>query len=332
MKKKQREVVDDLKDSTLSVPASAIGAISDKFTENLTKQAYNWRRVNGFPTGIKMIDTRIGGLKVGSLTVIGATTGTGKSVFGINLLVNLNRDYNLPVVYIDLENGLVESVERLVKIWHGDLLPEDFFTNERYKEDFKRMADDFDTFTYLSHTEIKNKTKDKIIKIVSYYADQGHKIFLIDPLQLVPAKDLQGFEKQKQMADAIDELKSLAQSKDLVIVVLHHIRKVSSDSNNYVTRVAEVQEPKIRIPTIDDLRGSGEIGDSSTGAWVLARNDNAKNEKDRNMTLLRVVKNRFGAKADVVLEFNPKTLIFRERTIDDDIKELNDLDPLNLGI
>lgn len=315
------DTVDPTVDPKDQTPQSNIFTpyLGERINEKLVDGLFDKSRIEGFSTGYRCIDKIVDGIKVGSLTVLVAGTGMGKSILAINILIHLNRDQGMPVVYIDLENGELEALERIIKMWHGETLPEDFFSNEKYKEDVLRMKDELKTFHYYSHDDYPNVSRDMILKTVRYHARQGAKVFLIDPLECIPAEDV--YDKQREEGIIVRDLKNLAQEEKIAIILCHHFRKTQSGRDVYVGSIEEIETPKVRIPMLDDIRGTSEIGDASTGVWALVRlngGERVQGQKDR--ALFRVLKNRFGDLGDTYLNFESYPLGFYELTTEETIE------------
>lgn len=292
--------------------------LSKRINDGLIEGLFDEKRIIGYPTGYRSIDKIVDGLKVGSLTVLVASTGMGKSILAMNILVHLNRDHKLPVVYIDLENGTLETTERLIKIWNGELLPEDFFQNAKYKSDVVKMREEFSTFHYYSHDDFGHVkiSREIVIKLIRYQAQRGVKVFLIDPLECIPADDV--FDKQREEGLIVRELKNVAQEENIAIILCHHFRKTSSSGRDtFVGSISDVDAPKVRIPTLDDMRGTSEIGDAATGVWALVRLNGADGEASKDRALFRVLKNRFGHLGDTYLNFFTHPLGFKELTTEE---------------
>jgi len=314
---KYKNEINDLENPQALVAISAKEKIepslSKRIDDEIVTGLFDPNRIDGFPTGYRSIDKIVDGLKVGSLTVLVASTGMGKSILAMNILVHLNRDHKMPVVYIDLENGTLETTERLIKIWQGDNLPTDFFKDPKYKEDVVKMRDEFKTFHYYSHDDLNTVSRSVISRLVRYHAQKGVKVFLIDPLECIPADDV--FDKQREEGLVVRELKNIAQEENVAIIICHHFRKTSSSGRDtFVGSIADVDSPKVRIPTLDDMRGTSEIGDASTGVWALVRLNGSDGKESEDRALFRVLKNRFGRLGDTYLIFSSYPLGFRELT------------------
>lgn len=318
MKETDRKKIDNIASAEIDGEVSA-GSLSVRLNSTLIDKLFDKSRTKGISTGFTNIDSIVGGLRAGSLTVFGASTGMGKSVLAINILIHLNRDLNIPVVYIDLENGVLESTERIIRIWHSGTLPDDFFDKpDLYKEDVVKMTKRiFNDFFYYSHENFERISQSSILTLVKYQALRGQKVFLIDPLQAIPGDDV--FNTQEEEGNIVKALKNIAQEMNLVIILCHHIRKTVSGGDTFVKSIADIDAPKMRVPSLDDLRGSGKIGDYATGVWTLVRINNSDEADDRNRTLLRILKNRFGNLGDVRLMFDPDTLTFRQFSVNETV-------------
>ena len=176
----------------------------------------------------------------------------------------------------------------------------------------------FSDFYYYSHDNFETISQSSILRLVKYHALKGQKIFLIDPLQAIPGDDV--LNTQEEEGNIVKELKNLAQELNLTIILCHHIRKTVSGGDTFVKSIADIDSPKLRVPSLDDLRGSGKIGDYATGVWTMVRINNSTEADDRNKTLFRILKNRFGNLGDVRLVFNPMTLTFRQFSVNETVQ------------
>ncbi len=68
----------------------------------------------GIPTGFGRFDQAIGGgLRRGSISVIGARTGIGKTTLGINMGTNIAAK-SIPVLYLDTEMQKEDHIHRIL--------------------------------------------------------------------------------------------------------------------------------------------------------------------------------------------------------------------------
>jgi replicative DNA helicase len=79
---------------------------------------------------------------------------------------------------------------------------------------------------------------------------------------------------------------------------------------------------KYKVPTLDDIRGSGKITEIATSTWGFVRKRSGKTPQERGQSLLRILTNRFGASGDARLFFDETTLRFHSSGILRDFNKL----------
>ncbi len=119
---------DDI-DTTMDEAESAIFAIAqrrntDRLVElvplleasltHLEELAERGDEVTGTPTGYTELDRLLAGLQPGSLVVIGARPGMGKTAFALGLAAHAAIREKLPVLFFSLEMGHMEITQRLI--------------------------------------------------------------------------------------------------------------------------------------------------------------------------------------------------------------------------
>lgn len=271
------------------------------------------RRVTGLNTGFRRLDETIGGLRSRTCTILAGATGMGKSLLGLNILVNLAKD-GYKVCYFDLENGPYESFERILRVWYA--LPKDWFEDSAHKADIEHMRRGLTNIEYYSHEDLYDLGLGKrnlglILELIQKGAGNGVRVFLVDPLQAFEAGARDAHALFSQQGLIVRRLKEVAQTLDLVVIVCHHLRK-SQRSGDWVGDIEEIEDIKYRIPTLEDVKGSSKIADFATGVWGMVRMVGALEYQDRGKTIVRVLKNRSGRLGDVRLFFEEETLIFQE--------------------
>ena len=291
-----------------------------KSRSKVVGEIFDPERLKGFPTGFAGLDEVVGGIKTGRCIVVGGATGMGKSLFGINVLVNLARDQGQKVCYIDLENGEQESYERMMGIWFRE--PQEFFDDpENIKRAYKMKEEIDDAIAYYSHEELYDmgfldKGWGLLEALIKEHAEDGVKVFMIDPLQAVETK-LDSQENQNEQGRFVRMLKDMAQSLNIAIIILHHLRKTTVGASKTLKgeEIDDLKEVTYRIPDIDDLRGSGKIADFATDVWLMVRPAADTRKEIRERIILRVAKNRTGHKKDVRLQLHEEDLTITDREV-----------------
>lgn len=272
--------------------------------DELVDRMFNPARSDGYSTGFKDLDKIVRGVRLGTLTVLGGSTGVGKSLFGLNILKNLAED-GAACTYFDLENSDVVSHERLVSIWSGK--------SHSY---FKSNPQEASNVIWEYSSKIEYFGSDDVERfgggvetVIKLIAVSKSRVFLVDPLQALETENDSGKILNEQ-GKIVKALKELAQRKNKAIIICHHLRKSSGGSGEWASDTDELKEIKYRVPSIEDFRGSGKIVDYATDVWGILRTMSSETKEGRGKTLLRVLKNRSGKTGDVRLFFDEDTFKF----------------------
>ena len=280
---------------------------------DIAKKVLGKSRLKGYQTSLEAINEITGGIRTGTLTILGGATGMGKSLFSLNLAVDLITT-NVPVCYIDLENGAEETLERVIRIKHN--LTEQFFNDENNQTDLEYYFMRLINFYYFTHESIyKVKGKNllhKVLRVMERAAEKKDcKVFFIDPLQALESDKADNYNEQGMI---VKTMKEFAQKHDVAVILNHHIRKSTQSAGNFLTDIDESKEVKYRIPTLDDYKGSAKISDFATDCWAIVRKIANPDKVEKGMTLFRVLKSRRKSLGDVKLWLDVDTLKFYEST------------------
>ncbi len=270
---------------------------------------FNQDRIKGLPTRLVALDTKLGGIRTQTCTILAGSTGMGKSLISLAILVNLAKDGH-KVCYFDLENGTQQSAERLLRIWFG--LGQVFFDDLTNMEKLDSMYKQMGNVTYYSHDHLntyaeKGKGVSLLIALMKQQVKNGCKVFLIDPLQALE-NEIDSANNYNEQGYIVKEFKEFAQTYDCAVIICHHMRKSTAGGGQWVADIDDAEEIKYRIPSIDDLKGSGKIADYATDVWGMVRTMNSPIAENRGRILLRVLKNRTGEKGDIRLYMDENTL------------------------
>jgi len=93
--------------------------MSNNFEETLKALSESPKDIIGLPTGFNNFDHAIGGgLRRGTVSVIGARAKKGKSSIALNIAKNISK-LNIPVLYLDSEMTQAEQMSRLISLLSG---------------------------------------------------------------------------------------------------------------------------------------------------------------------------------------------------------------------
>lgn len=261
----------------------------EQFTKELNKPKF------GFYTGFSGLDKALGGIRRGTLTVIGARPSTGKTTFAINMVRRQLRD-NRKSLFFSLEMTADMILERycaavcLIDVWKfgaNKLDDKEIGAVKGVIENVKRSGQliiDQDT------NSIENITAE-------IYSDKPDIVF-IDYVQRI--RSLKDFRSERERVNYItNELKTVAKRTNCSVVLLSQIARTGKDA-----------------PKMSDLKESGALEEDGDyimllhRPYVLDKNDERYKPED---TFLILDKNKFGRTAAMKLYFNTEQQRFTER-------------------
>lgn len=242
-------------------------------------------------TGWPELDSILnGGLRPGTLTVVGARTGVGKSVIGANVATNVARR-GAGALIVSLEMPDAELTDRILAnvggvnltgITAARLSDAEWqrleWANGRLRGWPLGIVDE----PHLGLVGIRSHARDRI------RTARGLALLVVDYLQLVAPADPRQTE-QEQVSRNSRGLKLLAKELDIPVVALAQINR----------------GPEMRAdnrPRLSDLRSSGAIEQDADVVWLLYRD--ASPDKEHEIEV-HVAKNRHGRTGTAHLSWAP---------------------------
>lgn len=227
------------------------------------------RAIRGLATGFPKLDKHLGGLDKGELIIISGSTGTGKTMLAINLLLSAYRQ-----AANDLFTTLVFSME---------------MTNVQVTARVHQIINDtpFKDETNALPIYFYDSNREPDIALMRQAFEQCQKehgldVVLIDHLHYFTRST----ENQaNEIGALVRSIKLLAKEFDVPVILLAHLRKKPSGVNQNKT------------PELDDLRDSSFIAQDADIVVLLQRDimDETKNQylkvfvaKNRNKGILGV--------------------------------------------
>ena len=205
-------------------------------------------------TGFRFTDAK-GGLRLGSVLVIGAWTSIGKTSVALNMAVNIALS-KVPIAYYSLEMSAVELWSRIIsssvnisagKILNYPLRRDEVGTIDNVIGQYSDMP---------LYIDDKATTKfSKMIRSVRMMVKKyGIKVFVVDYLQIF-AQNGKGGSEESALSGMARELKNVCRELNICCILLSQLRRDKEE----------------RHPTIDMLRGSGQIEESADNIMLIDR-------------------------------------------------------------
>ncbi len=265
-------------------------------------------------TGFRGLDQMLGGLRPGTLNIIAARPGVGKTSLVINIATNVAVHKNSNVDIFSLEMSKSEVGNRILAS-RSDVTAKELSRAKISKEKETQLTKVFRELSELpiyiddtsAVTPVKMYTKCEELKA---HGKLG--LVIVDYLQLMSGSDKgKNTSRQEEVASISRQLKVMAKDLQVPVIALAQLSRSSEKRNS--------ERGKDASPLLSDLRDSGAI-EQDADAVIFIDRDYYKKEDDGPVqdAKLIIAKNRHGETGVVRLKWwAEKTLFFEEdRTYD----------------
>ena len=276
-----------------------------KACAQIEKTVQNNGKLPGVSTGFVDLDTFLGGLRNGSLTILAARPAMGKTAFVVNILQNLCIREKQPALMFSLEMTQAELAIRIMSseskisgsdIRIGNLKPKEWDDMLNTVESCCDVPFFIDETSSLTIAALKERTK-RIKKV------KDLKLVVVDYLQLLSSSSSKASNREQEIADITRELKRLAKDISCPVIAI-------SQLNRSVESRAE------KRPMLSDLRESGSIEQDADNVLFIHRPGYYDKNEKQDVAEIIVAKQRSGPTGIVHLKW-----IGRLTQFTDEIKE-----------
>lgn len=268
-------------------------------------------------TGIKRLDSIMGGMRPQNLIVVGAATGSGKTAFAVTVLMNVAKKQK-SVFYASLEMSKEEIGERIlsqetgliaINIGEGKLNDISMQKIINCGKEISGLNLHVDSTPQLSLASLRSKA-------IKLKRSVGLDLVFVDYMQLM-GQSKKGENSLERVSNISRGLKGLAKELNVPIIALAQLSREPNRREN-------------SRPRLSDLRESGTIEQDADVVLLLyreveylkgqepAKGTSEHQEWRSRMDALEwvieidVAKNRRGFKDKVSLRFNPPTMTIED--------------------
>lgn len=285
------EIVDELEGDLLSISRNTTktdyidaNTMLEMHIKRADEFAKNPNALRGIPTGLRDLNTYLGGLHKSDLIILAARPSVGKSAFAISLSRHASVKEKKSVLFFSLEMPAVQIIERVlaqemeVNMWNIRMSK---LTDDDYRKHSEAAGKISESKFYVDETpgitimQLRSKARKLAI-------EEGLDLIVVDYLQLMQTRDVDN--RAQAVGEISRALKILARELNIPIIAL-------SQLNRAVENRAE------RIPQLSDLRESGSIEQDADIVLFLSRDLPTDEEEDDEEQVIDVTiaKHRNGA-------------------------------------
>jgi replicative DNA helicase len=318
-------LMDEVERDILRISEARVEGTSSNIKE-LVKRAINQIEdfhqrqgmLTGVGTGFTDLDKMTSGFHPGEMIVIAARPSMGKTSLAMNIAEHVALEQKLPVGVFSLEMTSESLVLRMLcsrsrvnlrNIRDGFLAERDFPKLTGAAGKLANAPLFIDDSSGLSILQLRAKAR----RMAQQY---GIKLFVIDYLQLLHSTARRAENRQQEIADISNGVKSLAKELNVPVIVLSQLNR-------------ELEKDKNRKPRMSDLRESGSIEQDADLVGLLYKPSSgddedsgaAAEEQDSVPVNLLIAKQRNGPTGDVHLTFMKSYTRFENaaKISDDDV-------------
>lgn len=226
------------------------------------------------------------GIRKGEIVLVTAGTGSGKTQVLREWKYHLLTKTKETIFDIALEENLGMSVGGLMSL-HANkrlTLPDVHVSEE---EERKYHSDLFDSGRYFTLDHEGSVEDDNLLDKMEYAAEVlGAGVLFLDHITIA-VSDVQAGSENLSMDKFMNRLLKMVKRLNICVVVVSHLRKVGGGGKSF---------EEGRIPTEDDLKGSGSLKQIAMTTIAIARNKYAECERERNTTSFHVLKCRYSGR------------------------------------
>ena len=234
-----------------------------------------------YPDCFSGLNDKIKGMRMGEIALWVSGTGAGKSTMLREIVLDIIDKTEDKVGIIALEESPAETTRKLA----GMVIKRNPAAE---KIELKDLRVGFDTFKdrvlVLDHC---GSMSNGIISQLEYMALSGCKYLFIDHITILVSEGSAGLTGNEAIDKVMNDLLRISKQHNVWIGLVSHLRKMSTTGQSF---------EEGRLPTVDDIRGSGSIKQISHDILAFSRNITAEKEDDRNTITLSVLKSRYTGK------------------------------------
>lgn len=253
----------------------------------LTKEAL-WKAFEEYSTAVSVpyphcldgVNSKLKGMRLGEITLFISGTGSGKSTVVREIILHILNTTEDKVGLISLEESPAETVRVFSCMALNLDVSDDTIPNEKIREGFEQVFGE-DRLIVLDH---QNNVKDNtLIDRLEYLCLIGCKYLFIDHITILVSEGSDGLTGNEAIDKTMNDLLRVTKRHNVWTGLVSHLRKTQGGGRSF-------EEGK--LPSIDDIKGSGSIKQVSFDIIAFARDMTSEDEVEQNTIKMAVLKAR----------------------------------------
>jgi twinkle protein len=237
-----------------------------------------------YPDCLTGINDKTKGMRFGEITLFTSGTGSGKSTVIKEIVLDLLAKTNDKVGMISLEESVGDTAEKFIQMKLQRNLQE-YEVSLEEQEEASRAVFGNERLVLLDHQG--SVGDESLIDKIEYMALMGCKYLILDHITIAVSEGAEGYTGNEAIDKVMSDLLKLTKKHNIWLGVISHLRKVQGGGSTF---------EQGKLPSMDDIKGSGSIKQISFDIIGFARDMANENEDVRNTINFIVLKSRFTGK------------------------------------
>jgi len=271
------QVLKTIYDAVDYTPAGIL--TKNELWEQLEK--YNELESVPYPPFMDGLNDKLKGMRFGEITLWTSGTGSGKSTLLREIGVHLLESTKDKIGIISLEESPAETARKMAGMAINRNSAKEEISIEDLKVGFDAVFGD-DRVMVLDHQG--SISDGSIMGFLEYMCLSGCKYLFVDHITILASEGAEGLTGNEAIDKIMNDLLRLVKKYEVWIGLISHLRKTDNKGKSF-------EEGK--LPSMDDIRGSGSIKQISMDIIAFARNVGASTEEERNTIKTKVLKCRY---------------------------------------
>ena len=237
-----------------------------------------------YPECLQGINNKTNGMRFGEITLFTSGTGSGKSTVIKEIVLDLLEKTDDKVGMISLEESIGDTAEKFIQMkLERNLQEYDVAIEEQ--EEASRAVFGSEKLVLLDHQG--SVGDESLIDKIEYMALMGCKYLILDHITIAVSEGAEGYTGNEAIDKVMSDLLKLTKKHNIWLGVISHLRKVQGGGATF---------EQGKLPSMDDIKGSGSIKQISFDIIGFARDMANEDEQIRNTINFVVLKSRFTGK------------------------------------
>jgi len=234
-----------------------------------------------YPACLTGINDKTKGMRFGEITLFTSGTGSGKSTVIKEIVLDLLDKTEDKIGMISLEESVGDTAEKFIQMkLQRNLQEYDVALEEQ--EEASRAVFGTEQLVLLDHQG--SVGDESLIDKIEYMALMGCKYLILDHITIAVSEGAEGYTGNEAIDKVMSDLLKLTKKHNIWLGVISHLRKVQGGGSTF---------EQGKLPSMDDIKGSGSIKQISFDIIGFARDMANEDEEIRNTINFVVLKSRF---------------------------------------